>query len=149
MLFLSVKIFSFQSSVLWIIVFFLLDVVLFVRFQNTASDYLVDIFKLVLKQLRMLVPEPQSYSGIFLLVFVKKNVYILHWSLQAANIYLYNKQFYPTISTFAVQICNTNKFLLYSYQTNKLFVLYESTFQPTNKLSWYPVAMNSGGRRQV
>ena len=30
---------------------------------------------------------------------------------------------YPAISTFAVQICYTNKFLLYSYQTNKLFSL--------------------------
>ena len=30
-----------------------------------------------------------------------------------------------------------------------LFVLDEYTFQPTNKLSWYPVAMYSGGRRQV
>ena len=32
---------------------------------------------------------------------------------------------YPAISTFAVQLCYTNKCLLYSYQTNKLFVLYE------------------------
>jgi hypothetical protein len=27
--------------------------------------------------------------------------------------------------------------------------IYQLTFQPTNKLSWYPVAMYSGGRRQV
>jgi len=27
----------------------------------------------------------------------------------------YNTAFYPAISTFAVQICYTNKFLLYSY----------------------------------
>jgi hypothetical protein len=25
----------------------------------------------------------------------------------------------------------------------------KEAFQPTNKLSWYPVAMYSGGRRQV
>ena len=31
--------------------------------------------------------------------------------------------FYPAISTFAVQICYTNKCLLYSQQTNKLFSL--------------------------
>jgi hypothetical protein len=31
--------------------------------------------------------------------------------------------FYPAISTFAVQICYTNKFLLYWYYTNKLFSL--------------------------
>ena len=43
--------------------------------------------------------------------------------------YLYSKctdcriNIYPAISTFAVQICYTNNFLLYSYQTNKLFVL--------------------------
>ena len=30
---------------------------------------------------------------------------------------------YPAISTFAVQICYTNKCLLYSYQRNKLFSL--------------------------
>jgi hypothetical protein len=30
---------------------------------------------------------------------------------------------YPAISTFSVQICYTNKFLPYSYQTNKLFSL--------------------------
>ena len=42
---------------------------------------------------------------------------------------------YPAISTFAVQIWYRNKFLLYSYKTNKL--------------SWYPVAMYSGGCRQV
>ena len=32
-------------------------------------------------------------------------------------------RFYPAISTFAVQICCTNKLLLYSYYTNKLFSL--------------------------
>ena len=56
---------------------------------------------------------------------------------------------YPAISTFAVQTCYANKYLLYSYKTNKLFVLYEYTFQPMNKLSWYPVAMYSRGRRQI
>ena len=40
---------------------------------------------------------------------------------------LVNMSFYPAISTFAVQICYANKFLLYSYQTNT-FLYY------TNKL---------------
>jgi hypothetical protein len=35
-------------------------------------------------------------------------------------IYIY---IYPAINTFAVQICYTNTFLLYSYYTNKLFSL--------------------------
>jgi hypothetical protein len=38
--------------------------------------------------------------------------------------------------------------MLYEY-IFALFVLDEYTFQPTNKLSWYPVAMCSRGRRQV
>ena len=32
-----------------------------------------------------------------------------------SNDYVQNKSIYPAISTFAVQICYTNTFLLYSY----------------------------------
>jgi hypothetical protein len=34
---------------------------------------------------------------------------------QRKHVQITNKSFYPAISTFAVQICYSNKFLLYSY----------------------------------
>jgi hypothetical protein len=49
-----------------------------------------------------------------------------NWSFFKFRSYVF-KLFYPAISTFAVQICYANKFLLYSYQTNT-FLYY------TNKL---------------
>jgi hypothetical protein len=42
--------------------------------------------------------------------------------------------------------------LLYKYAMRIIFCFIRTRriiFQPTNKLSWYPVAMYSGGRRQV
>ena len=71
-----------------------------------------------------------QYSGfiIFLVTFLaifrklRKSIYLdycKHFLQDIQEITV----FYPVISTFAVQICYTNTFLLYSYQTNKLFSL--------------------------
>jgi hypothetical protein len=45
----------------------------------------------------------------------KAKIYSNSISDQRKHVQITNKSFYPAISTFAVQICYSNKFLLYSY----------------------------------
>jgi hypothetical protein len=56
-------------------------------------------------------------------IHVNHNECVFLRTSSSVRVSCYQIVFYPAISTFAVQICYTNKILLYSYKTNKLFSL--------------------------
>ena len=111
----SVSGMSISGCTLGCLTFIQISLFILIVFASFFQDF---SFKFILSKIYYLF---WRHSILFLRILIK---FLLTRTSQILPIKIL-LHFYFRVSTFAVQICYTNTFLLYSFQTNKLFVQYE------------------------